>query len=67
MAEHIATMSPGRPDSYGDSSLKLPKFSRVVKRKLQSYTRTGQACDRCKVRPPSTASCLVPPVQADAN
>ncbi|KAI1076207.1 hypothetical protein F5B20DRAFT_557099 [Whalleya microplaca] len=25
-------------------------FSSVVKSKLQSYTRTGQACDRCKVR-----------------
>ncbi|KAL2022114.1 hypothetical protein VTK56DRAFT_6158 [Thermocarpiscus australiensis] len=25
-------------------------FSNVVKSKLQSYTRTGQACDRCKVR-----------------
>jgi formamidopyrimidine-DNA glycosylase len=24
-------------------------FSNVVKTKLQSYTRTGQACDRCKV------------------
>lgn len=24
-------------------------FSSVVKSKLQSYTRTGQACDRCKV------------------
>ncbi|GAP85250.1 putative transcription factor [Rosellinia necatrix] len=30
---------PGRAD-----------FSSVVKSKLQSYTRTGQACDRCKVR-----------------
>lgn len=26
------------------------EFSNVVKNKLQSYTRTGQACDRCKVR-----------------
>ncbi|KAK4249004.1 fungal-specific transcription factor domain-containing protein [Corynascus novoguineensis] len=26
------------------------EFSNVVKSKLQSYTRTGQACDRCKVR-----------------
>jgi hypothetical protein len=25
-------------------------FSSVVKNRLQSYTRTGQACDRCKVR-----------------
>lgn len=36
--------------------LKLPRldrgaedFSSVVKNRLQSYTRTGQACDRCKV------------------
>lgn len=36
--------------------LKLPRldrgpedFSSVVKNKLQTYTRTGQACDRCKV------------------
>ncbi|KAM5379371.1 hypothetical protein ACJZ2D_004069 [Fusarium nematophilum] len=37
--------------------VKLPKlergpddFSSVVKNRLQSYTRTGQACDRCKVQ-----------------
>jgi hypothetical protein len=36
--------------------MKLPRlerrresFSTVVKNRLQSYTRTGQACDRCKV------------------
>jgi hypothetical protein len=27
-------------------------FSSVVKNKLQGHTRTGQACDRCKVRAP---------------
>ncbi|KAL8399572.1 hypothetical protein RB594_000097 [Gaeumannomyces avenae] len=56
-------MPPKRPgDPSGDSpsmaaKVKLPKlerepedFSSVVKNKLQSYTRTGQACDRCKVR-----------------
>ncbi|KAH8743872.1 hypothetical protein F5883DRAFT_609952 [Diaporthe sp. PMI_573] len=45
-------------DSFsGASKVKLPRlergpedFSQVVKDKLQSYTRTGQACDRCKVR-----------------
>ncbi|KAH8755355.1 hypothetical protein F5883DRAFT_469305 [Diaporthe sp. PMI_573] len=45
-------------DSFpGVSKVKLPRlergpedFSQVVKDKLQSYTRTGQACDRCKVR-----------------
>ncbi|ORY55922.1 fungal-specific transcription factor domain-containing protein [Pseudomassariella vexata] len=47
------------PDSNSQGKLKLPRldrggapndFSSVVKSKLQSYTRTGQACDRCKVR-----------------
>lgn len=43
----------------GTAKCKLPRldrdraapndFSSVVKSKLQSYTRTGQACDRCKV------------------
>lgn len=27
-----------------------PDFSSSVKKKLQSSSRTGQACDRCKVR-----------------
>lgn len=42
--------------SSGSSKTKLPRlergpedFSSVVKSKLQSYSRTGQACDRCKV------------------
>ncbi|KAK5654022.1 hypothetical protein OQA88_7699 [Cercophora sp. LCS_1] len=55
-----------RPSDAGDAAapegspgpkVKLPRlergaedFSSVVKSKLQSYTRTGQACDRCKVR-----------------
>ncbi|OTA68413.1 hypothetical protein K449DRAFT_323440 [Hypoxylon sp. EC38] len=47
-------------DSSDGAKCKLPRldrdriapndFSSVVKSKLQSYTRTGQACDRCKVR-----------------
>jgi hypothetical protein len=56
---------PKRPSDAGDApddaasgpKLKLARlergpeeFSNVVKSKLQSYTRTGQACDRCKVR-----------------
>lgn len=56
---------PKRPSDVGDGAadgasapkLKLARlergpedFSNVVKSKLQSYTRTGQACDRCKVR-----------------
>ncbi|KAI5459104.1 hypothetical protein BGZ63DRAFT_390286 [Mariannaea sp. PMI_226] len=44
----------GQP--LGENKVKLPKldrtgdFSGIVKNRLQSYTRTGQACDRCKVR-----------------
>ncbi|KAI0127113.1 hypothetical protein BJ170DRAFT_596672 [Xylariales sp. AK1849] len=54
---------PGEPDIESPDSqqakCKLPRldrggtpndFSSVVKSKLSSYTRTGQACDRCKVR-----------------
>ncbi|KAK3392857.1 hypothetical protein B0H63DRAFT_2463 [Podospora didyma] len=57
---------PKRPSDAADGSAadgtlgpkaKLPRlerapedFSNVVKSKLQSFTRTGQACDRCKVR-----------------
>ncbi|KAK3299733.1 uncharacterized protein B0H64DRAFT_469927 [Chaetomium fimeti] len=56
---------PKRPSDAGDGpadAASVPKvklarlergpeeFSNVVKSKLQSYTRTGQACDRCKVR-----------------
>ncbi|KAM7202240.1 transcriptional activator protein acu-15 [Rhypophila sp. PSN 637] len=44
-------------DGGANPKLKLPRldrgpeeFSSVVKNKLQTYTRTGQACDRCKVR-----------------
>ncbi|KAK0631322.1 hypothetical protein B0T14DRAFT_489904 [Immersiella caudata] len=52
-----------RPNDAGENTtesspkVKMPRiergpedFSNVVKSKLQSYTRTGQACDRCKVR-----------------
>ena len=61
-----AARPPGkRPSDAADNpsegspgpKVKLPRlergaedFSNVVKSKLQSYTRTGQACDRCKVR-----------------
>ncbi|KAH9894695.1 hypothetical protein F4778DRAFT_287164 [Xylariomycetidae sp. FL2044] len=55
---------PGEPEleleSPNGGKCKIPRlerdrvapndFSSVVKSKLQSYTRTGQACDRCKVR-----------------
>jgi hypothetical protein len=58
---------PKRPSDAGDvvpdegsaPKVKLARlergpedFSSVVKSKLQSYTRTGQACDRCKVSAP---------------
>lgn len=43
--------------SDNSSKSKLPRvdrgpedFSKLVQNKLQTYTRTGQACDRCKVR-----------------
>lgn len=49
--------TPDDPTSHAAGKLKLPRlergpddFSSVVKNRLQSYTRTGQACDRCKVR-----------------
>ncbi|KAK4680571.1 hypothetical protein QC764_100900 [Podospora pseudoanserina] len=53
-----ASDSTGSDQGDGASTkVKLPRlergpedFSSVVKSKLQSYTRTGQACDRCKVR-----------------
>ncbi|KAH8748877.1 hypothetical protein F5883DRAFT_720950 [Diaporthe sp. PMI_573] len=51
-----ADLDETEDDSYGTEKAKLPRlrgsedFSQVVKEKLQSYTRTGQACDRCKVR-----------------
>jgi len=42
-------------EDEGAARTKLPRlvpddFSSVVKHKLSSYSRTGQACDRCKVR-----------------
>ncbi|RDL32971.1 Uncharacterized protein BP5553_08410 [Venustampulla echinocandica] len=47
----------GEPTGNGNATpVKQPRaerpeeFSSVVKKKLQSSTRTGQACDRCKVR-----------------
>ncbi|KFG83201.1 putative transcription factor [Metarhizium anisopliae] len=59
-AKRSADGSGASDDDAGASStakLKLARsdrgpedFSSVVKNRLQSYTRTGQACDRCKVR-----------------
>lgn len=53
----------GNESPSHDTKMKLPRldrgnhedFSSVVKNRLSQYTRTGQACDRCKVRfiPPS--------------
>ncbi|KAH8754827.1 hypothetical protein F5883DRAFT_687778 [Diaporthe sp. PMI_573] len=51
-----ADLDESEDNSYGTEKAKLPRlrgsvdFSQVVKDRLQSYTRTGQACDRCKVR-----------------
>ncbi|CEI68212.1 unnamed protein product [Fusarium venenatum] len=49
--------SSGEDDHQAPGKVKQPRlergpddFSSVVKNRLQSYTRTGQACDRCKVR-----------------
>lgn len=50
-SEDVASTTPA-------PKVKLPRldkggqedFSSVVKNRLSSYTRTGQACDRCKVR-----------------
>lgn len=46
----------GSSGASSNTKVKLPRldrgpedFSTVVKNRLQSYTRTGQACDRCKV------------------
>lgn len=45
------------PSPEGNPKVKLSRvdrgpedFSSVVKNKVSTYTRTGQACDRCKVR-----------------
>ncbi|KAI0975298.1 fungal-specific transcription factor domain-containing protein [Xylaria arbuscula] len=57
----VAVVDGLGPASSTGAKCKLPRldrgerpgradFSSVVKSKLQSYTRTGQACDRCKVR-----------------
>jgi hypothetical protein len=51
------TMPPKRiaSDEPNGTPAKQPKtehpeeFSNAVKKKLQSSSRTGQACDRCKV------------------
>jgi hypothetical protein len=44
--------SPGDPNGTPAKHVKAEhpeEFSNAVKKKLQSSTRTGQACDRCKV------------------
>lgn len=54
---HIGTMPPKRnaSDEANGSTKQIKtehpeEFSNAVKKKLQSSSRTGQACDRCKVR-----------------
>lgn len=52
--------APAHATSTSQGKVKLPRidsknqedFSAQVKNRLNQYTRTGQACDRCKVRPP---------------
>jgi hypothetical protein len=46
-----------------------PDFSGIVRNKLHQYTRTGQACDRCKVRPMTALQSTVigPPAIADSR
>lgn len=44
--ENLSPTSPLQRQANND-------FSGVVKKKLADSKRTGQACDRCKVRPPS--------------
>lgn len=39
----------GTPGKIAKTEQKPEDFSNHVKKKLQSSTRTGQACDRCKV------------------
>lgn len=44
--------SPGEANGHPSKQIKTEQpeeFSNAVKKKLQSSTRTGQACDRCKV------------------
>ncbi|KAI0799180.1 fungal-specific transcription factor domain-containing protein [Xylaria sp. FL0064] len=61
IAVHDGLRSASLSSTAAGTKCKLPRldrgdrsgradFSSVVKSKLQSYTRTGQACDRCKVR-----------------
>jgi hypothetical protein len=60
---HDYTMPPKHsrsPEGYseGQTFVNGDEFTRVVRKRLSTSTRTGQACDRCKVRdiPPSLGS-----------
>lgn len=49
--KRTASGSPtGTPSKLPKPETKPETFSNSVKKRLQSSTRTGQACDRCKVR-----------------
>jgi hypothetical protein len=39
-----------RGNGDGSGFVAGDEFTRVVKKRLSTSTRTGQACDRCKVR-----------------
>jgi hypothetical protein len=43
------SVSTGTPAKVPKTEQKPEDFSNSVKKRLQSSTRTGQACDRCKV------------------
>ncbi|KAH8747306.1 hypothetical protein F5883DRAFT_566962 [Diaporthe sp. PMI_573] len=65
-------LGESQDNSFGTQKAKLPRlergfedFSQVVKDRLQSYIRTGQACDRCKVRRPYCPAPLLIPLQVD--
>jgi hypothetical protein len=44
------SVNTGTPAKVPKTEQKPEDFSNSVKKRLQSSTRTGQACDRCKVR-----------------
>ncbi|KAF7543600.1 hypothetical protein G7046_g9967 [Stylonectria norvegica] len=41
---------PARRNRHGPKDRIPGQFSQQIRNRLQSYTRTGQACDRCKIR-----------------
>ena len=61
MLAPVETMPPKRSASASDAAngdgsgfIGGDEFTRAVRRRLSTSTRTGQACDRCKVWIPDT-------------